>query len=354
MIKFPKIPQLKQMVREVSDRARYYIDDDGLAAVHPIVKLPTIEFKGTVKLHGTNASIVLDNDKGFRCQSRSNVITPEKDNAGFAEWGHNNDDTLVNLLLDVADTAGIDLDRYSIVLYGEWCGGNIQKGIAINGLPKMFVLFAGRAVRIGDVQHIDATWLDMDGAQGDDAIGLYNINDFDSYSMVIDLNHPDAVINQLAEITSAVEDCCPVGRWFGRTKSKVTAQQNTTGEGVVWKAIHEGKLLAFKVKGEKHTTTRVKTLHPITAEMTAKMELVQEFVSLYACTPSRLEQIFNEVMDTVNGGAPDIKKTGVFLKTLVNDVLVEEATQMIEMGLEKKDVARATSISAKAWMFLQL
>ena len=35
---------------------------------------------------------------------------------------------------------GIKFNDYCAI-YGEWCGGNIQKGVAINGLNKMFVIF---------------------------------------------------------------------------------------------------------------------------------------------------------------------------------------------------------------------
>ena len=47
-----------------------------------------VTFYGTVKLHGTNASVVVDHEGNFYCQSRNRVITPENDNYGFAEWLH--------------------------------------------------------------------------------------------------------------------------------------------------------------------------------------------------------------------------------------------------------------------------
>ena len=44
---------------------------------------PTLTFNGTIKLHGTCASICY-NDYNMWVQSRKQIITPLKDNAGFA------------------------------------------------------------------------------------------------------------------------------------------------------------------------------------------------------------------------------------------------------------------------------
>ena len=46
---------------------------------------PVIEYRGKIKLHGTNAAVQINKD-GVFAQSRNNIITPESDNAGFARW----------------------------------------------------------------------------------------------------------------------------------------------------------------------------------------------------------------------------------------------------------------------------
>jgi hypothetical protein len=48
-------------------------------------RLPTLKFTGTVKLHGTNAAIVYQQNVGHWYQSRNRVITSINDNFGFAE-----------------------------------------------------------------------------------------------------------------------------------------------------------------------------------------------------------------------------------------------------------------------------
>ena len=40
----------------------------------------------TEKIDGTNACIAIHDDGTYHVQSRNNIITPERDNAGFARW----------------------------------------------------------------------------------------------------------------------------------------------------------------------------------------------------------------------------------------------------------------------------
>ena len=58
------------------------------------IPLPTLTFTGTVKVHGTNAAIVRLKDGTIYAQSRSRIITPTSDNAGFAAFVHLNQDKI--------------------------------------------------------------------------------------------------------------------------------------------------------------------------------------------------------------------------------------------------------------------
>jgi len=142
-IPWPSIGQFRDTVKNVQHQARYAgKDENGAAIIDHTRKAPTLTFLGSVKLHGTNASFVSDRDYGYWFQSRSNIITPLDDNAGFAMFGTNNLDTLQSIaatarrLFPLSFVASKD-----VAIFGEWCGGNIQKGVAISGLPKMFVVF---------------------------------------------------------------------------------------------------------------------------------------------------------------------------------------------------------------------
>jgi hypothetical protein len=79
----------------------------------------------TEKIDGTNACVVIDGSE-IAAQSRTRIITPEKDNFGFARWVHTNKDVLIELLGD---------GRH----YGEWWGNGIQRGYGLK--EKRFSLF---------------------------------------------------------------------------------------------------------------------------------------------------------------------------------------------------------------------
>ena len=69
-------------------------------------------------------------------QSRESILSPEKDNAGFARWVESQKD----LWLSIAG----DLD---IVIFGEWIGKGIQKNVACSSIPeKAFAIFAVRSL----------------------------------------------------------------------------------------------------------------------------------------------------------------------------------------------------------------
>lgn len=128
----------------------------------------TIEFKAwpkiarlnrdmivTEKIDGTNAAIgiipftpedlftdkedmpgvvVVDDDGDLSAalivyaQSRKNIITPEKDNFGFARWVETH-------AAELAETLGIGLH------FGEWWGSGIQRGYGLTKGEKRFSLF---------------------------------------------------------------------------------------------------------------------------------------------------------------------------------------------------------------------
>lgn len=95
-------------------------------------KIPRLnrEVVVTEKIDGTNACIVVVDAPTFEerqvfAQSRNRVITPDKDNYGFARWVEANADNLKQL------GPGYH--------YGEWWGNGIQRGY--NQDRKRFSLF---------------------------------------------------------------------------------------------------------------------------------------------------------------------------------------------------------------------
>lgn len=322
MIKFPSIDQFRQTIREVKTNHDYKgkAEDDSPIYLHDS-PYPTIEFTGTVKLHGTNASIVRYKDGRIEYQSRERVLSLTQDNAGFMLAMMNKD---LNFLFD-----GIEFDDY-IVVFGEWCGQGIQKGVAISELPKMFVIFA---------YQVDGEWIQV-RERFDNDQKIYHIDQFASFSLNIDFNNPELSQNELIQLTERVEGECPVGAYFG--------VEHGVGEGIVWKANHNNHHYKFKVKGEKHSISKVKTLASVDVEMISS---INEFVDS-ALTEQRLEQGITWLKE--NQKEVNQKSTGDYLRWVVNDVIKEESDTIVENQLDPKKINSAISAKARVWFFSYL
>lgn len=204
MIKFPSINQFRHVVNHVRQQARFMgLDDEGNVIMNPAPVYPTLTFMGTVKLHGTNAAIVFKKD-GITFQSRERIIAPGNDNAGFAAHMSEHPLALSTLYTNLVKQHGVnDLLDHTIAVYGEWCGGNIQKGVGITGLPKMFVIFAVR---------VNEEWVALPSSwySGYTSASIYNIEQFPKWFYSINFENPEKAQNHLAALTQQVEDQCPV------------------------------------------------------------------------------------------------------------------------------------------------
>ncbi len=312
-IAFPEIQQFRNTIRTVRERAEH----DG-------VPMPILTFRGSVKLHGTNASVVFPLEGGFYCQSRSQIITPTEDNAGFSKWVESNIDLFSRL------------EKSGVVVYGEWCGQGIQKGVAISQVPKQFIVFAVRKMDTGK-------WFDRIGICLHIGDGLKCIYDYQTWSLDIDFNKPEESQNRLIELTQAVETECPVGKAFG---------VSGVGEGIVWWPDTTDTFnidgLVFKVKGEKHSESKVKTLAAIDVE---KLNSINELVDT-VLTEHRLEKKLESLKE--QGLDLDIKNTGAFLKLVGSDVYKEETDTIIASGFKDGEIMGAVQKKAKQWWMKKL
>lgn len=65
-ISYPKIQQFRNIVANINREISFTgLDEEGNAVYDPSIKKPTLTFKGTVKLHGTNASVCFNSEKRF-------------------------------------------------------------------------------------------------------------------------------------------------------------------------------------------------------------------------------------------------------------------------------------------------
>jgi len=145
MSKFTDIGQFRNVVHNIRKKTEYAGKDENGDAIYNTIEeggYPTIKFLATEKLHGTNASVVFSNDEIY-AQSRTRILGRNSDNAGFASFVMNTKEVWEKVQQTFK---AIINDNDKFIIYGEWCGGSIQKGMGINKLEKMFVIFAMKIV----------------------------------------------------------------------------------------------------------------------------------------------------------------------------------------------------------------
>ena len=196
-------------------------------------------------------------------------------------------------------------------------------------------MFGIKVSAIND-ESFDSYWIGFDDFRNEDK-RVFNILDFETYSMDVDFNMPQLSQNALAEITTKVEKECPVAKRFGI--------DNGLGEGVVWSTTYKGKNYRFKVKGQKHSVTKVKKLASVDVE---KLNSIKEFVD-YAVTENRV----NQGVQIIFGSSDNIdrKKMGDFLRWVISDITNEEGDTMKENDLSSKDVNKHISFKAREMFF---
>ena len=141
-IKFPSIEQFRNVIANIKRQHEFAgLDETGEAIYDRVKPKPLLTFSSTIKVHGTNAGICLNHADGLWVQSRENIITPESDNAGFAFFVETNKEAFMSIFSQIVERSGIDLDNNTVSVFGEWAGGNIQKGVGISNLPKSFFIF---------------------------------------------------------------------------------------------------------------------------------------------------------------------------------------------------------------------
>lgn len=327
---FPKIRQYHQVIRDLKLHYSYQGQDEDN---NPIYKepdtYPIIKFDGRVKLHGTNSAIVFNPDGSFYCQSRENIIDEIKDNAGFAHWVNKDGKNIFHSL-------GVDFKGAKhIILFGEWCGGSIQKGVALNQLEKRFVVFGMKAI----FDDGEGQWLDSSGIR-DHSINVFNIDDYKKYEIEVDLNRPDKAIEQMVQWTTEVGDECPFASQFG---------VSGIGEGIVWRRSDSyGYSQAFKTKDERHQKSKIKKLPTVDVQ---KLDSIQQAVETY-CHEDRLEQIYDKIVLTEEDKVP--QKIGDFIRLLIEDCWEEEGDSIRASDISRKEFGAAISKKAAKWFQLKI
>lgn len=325
---YSKIRQFKDVVRNINFKANYKGFDENNQPIYQESKKPTIEFIGTVKLHGTNAQISYDGIE-LLAGKRGELLGVDELNShfGFNSFVHvTHKEYFKKLMQELYDNHCVNDEQ--VILYGEFAGGNIKKGVALSQLEKSFYMFD---CKIWNKSTNEEYWIDINDISTDEN-NIYNIYEFETYSLNIDFNEPQEVQNQLVEITNNVEKECPVGKALG---------VSGIGEGVVWRGFWGNERYIFKVKGKKHSTSKVKTLASVDPEV---IKNIYEFVE-YACTVNRIEQ---GIVETNSKEKSDMPK---LLKWVSNDIISEENEELIANNLEWRNVAKECNNRVREYFF---
>ena len=350
MIKFPSIDQFRTVVKNVQDHASYVgKDEDGNPIFDYLKPKPTLRFYGTVKLHGTNAALCYNAIDGFWVQSRENIITPEKDNMGCAFFCEQNKLAWMKIITELSQEYDIDLSKSTISIYFEWVGKGIQKGVGISEIEKSaFIFYRFKVSPIEPDRASEderAIWLPTctEGGQrifnvSESSARIYNVCNFKTYSIEIDFNDPARSQNILNDLTLEVEEECPISKAFGISG---------IGEGIVWEAIWNNCKYTFKVKGEKHSNSKVKTLKVVDTEKLDKIDKCVEEI----CHTWRFEQALREVFGPDYEQAIDRKRMSEYLKWISLDTLKEESDIIVSYGFEPKDVMGKVQGKAKEYFY---
>lgn len=326
-ISWPDIKQYREVIHNVKCRARYVGRDSNEDPIYDeSLPLPTLQFEGTVKLHGSNAAIGYNrHTNNLWFQSRERIISIGDDNAGFCYFWKINQDNGLNV-----QELFNKFDGNEIVIFGEWCGGSIQKGVALNKLSKMFVVFGV----LVDNEYKEYTNISYP------QFNIHNIKEIPTYSITIDFNAPESCQEKLAILTKNVELECPWGKKFNIVG---------TGEGIVWRCTtpeYDSSKFWFKTKGEKHQVTKTSTPVPIDVE---KVNGINQFVDITVTEP-RCRQSITKLYEA---GHKHVTREllGDFIKWIVNDIVKEESDTLKAANLTIKDVSGTISKRARDWFF---
>lgn len=291
-----------------------------------------ITYRAKIKLHGTNAGVQVTTDGFVAAQKRSQIITSQSDNAGFAAWVEANIDYF-SALKNTENTT----------IFGEWCGSGVQKGVAISQLDRK--IFAVFAIQFGD-DIISPRKLEIRPDKIRKFLPEHKdvfVIPFYGEPLTIDFGNKEQIQSVAETINKMVEDVEKIDPWV-----KDTFDIEGIGEGLVMypetdKLIERTNYTQylFKAKGLKHQAVKSKKAVSIDPEL---VKTIAEFVDIFV-TESRLEQGLAEACN----GELDMKKMGDFLKWFAHDVHKESVAELEAAGLTWKEVNKHIMTNARKW-----
>ena len=276
-------------------------------------------YRGKIKLHGTNACLAVNSDgEVLSVQSRTRVITPLSDNAGFAEWVYSQRWT--------GNSEGI------VYIFGEWCGPGVQASCSCNQTSqKVFYVFAVVVARTDEI-----------------VIEPYEVSAF------VPANNPrikilpwHTEVVKTEDLASFNEEVEAIGKNDPYIKALFGIEGQ--GEGLVFYPVKEGglylldyfDLCAFKAKASGFRENGGSAIGKAPVSSKDAQAFAETYVSAL-----RMEGIIHRME---LGEARPKDKTGEFVKAVCADVEEETRNEREASGFEWKNVKGQVSALAAAW-----
>lgn len=110
-----------------------------------------LQYRGTTKIHVTNAAVGLPKGSNLACQSRTRVVDEDRNNHGSAAFvGQRRVEFEGRFARFREGLPSEDADG-PCHIFGEFAGRGIQRGVAVSGLPKFFFKVAPDGQPLMDV-----------------------------------------------------------------------------------------------------------------------------------------------------------------------------------------------------------
>jgi hypothetical protein len=255
---------------------------------------------------------------------------------GFYNYVQDNKQAFITSCSNVPD---------GIIIFGEYCGSGVQKGVAISQIgKKVFVVFAAFLLDADDNpindMIIEPEELKKYVKDIPDTYVLPWYNHETKISWLAEAESLEPIVNEINTHVMAVEKCDP---WV-----KETFGIDGVGEGLVYYPIsHLGKIhfdnLVFKAKGEKHSVVA----HSKPAQVDPNVANSANAFADMVVTTARLEQ---GVIAIAGSLTFDTKNIGQFLNWIVIDVEKETKAELEASGLTYNNiVTNAIKTKARLW-----
>lgn len=300
---------------------------------------PVLYYQAKIKLDGTNGAILVDENGQVTTQSRTQKLSLEDDNFGFAAWVHKNQDKF----------SQISRVYGRVAIFGEWAGPGINKRAAIAKIDrKVFAVFAIRIMRPNKPDRMIVSPTKIARILPSDMPDVYVLPWYGDH-IPFDFNDADQLKVSVEKVNVMVNEVEAEDPWV-----KEVFGVSGIGEGLVlypltgFEADHLGSMdyesyaqWLFKAKGEKHRVVNQKQPVQIDPEVASSIDA---FVDLFV-TPARCEQGVEQVC----GGTIEMHNIGNFIKWVSQDVHKESVAELEASGLTWNQVAKSVGNRARAW-----